>query len=65
MATTIHRKAADGEVYELAYLVREARNWLLDCFGSELPADLSNVEVIDAVGKYYDGGWAAFTEDVA
>lgn len=42
----------------------EARGWLEDCF-AELPADLTDTEVEQAIARYYDGGVAAFTRDTA
>lgn len=43
----------------------EARGHLEDCFGDEVPADLTDDEVEAAIGRHYEGGVAAFTRDIA
>lgn len=44
--------------------LEEARGWLEDCFGEELPADLSDLEVTKAVDHHYEGGLEQFVRDV-
>lgn len=44
-------------------LAEEARGWLEDCFGEELPADLSNLEITAAVDRHYEGGLDRFVRD--
>jgi len=46
-------------------IVREARGWLLDCFGhdeetAEYIEIMSVLEVIIAVERHYAGGWEHF-----
>lgn len=48
-------------------LIREARGWLLDCFGgdeetAEYIETMDVLEVILAVERYYAGGWDHFVE---
>lgn len=43
--------------------LEEARGWLEDCFGEELPADLSDLEVTAAVDHHYEGGLDQFVRD--
>lgn len=43
--------------------LEEARGWLEDCFGEELPADLSDLEVTKAVDHHYEGGLDQFVRD--
>ncbi len=42
-------------------LITEALEWLEDCF-EDLPADLTNKEIINGIQRHYEGGWTAFVE---
>lgn len=41
--------------------IQEARNWLADCDFDA--SDLSDAEVVEIVGRTYDGGWRGFVRD--
>lgn len=48
--------------------IRDARGWLIDCFGGDEEArryiELSNAaEILLSVERYYDGGWEGFVRD--
>lgn len=43
-------------------MVKEGHNWLLDCF-EDCPEVLSPTEVVNAVNRYYSGGWQGFIQD--
>lgn len=45
-------------------LLAEARGWLEDCF-EDLPAGLTDDEVVAGVRRHYCGGWAAFAADAS
>lgn len=46
-------------------LVAQARGWIADSFDDVDAFELTDSEVIQGVQRHYDGGWAAFLEDVA
>ena len=41
----------------------EARGWLEDCFGEELPANLTDLEIAELVDHHYEGGLDRFVRD--
>jgi hypothetical protein len=43
-------------------LISEARAWLDDCF-DDVPADMTDAEVMTAVKRHYAGGWRQFARD--
>lgn len=36
-----------------------ARAWICDCF-EDAPADLTDLEVVRAIDRHYEGGWERF-----
>jgi hypothetical protein len=44
--------------------IAEALSWLEDCF-EDLPADLTEAEIVAGVKRHFDGGWLAFVEAVS
>lgn len=42
--------------------ILEAFGWLVDCF-DDVPADITDSEVIHGVARHYDGGVTAFLAD--
>lgn len=43
--------------------LREARAWIDDCWGDDVPEGLSDEAVRRIVSKNYEGGWPAFLVD--
>ena len=46
-----------------AALLAEMRDWLDDTFPYDVPADLTDVEVLAAVGFHYESGTLGFWKD--
>lgn len=52
-------------------MIKQAREWLLDCISSfanvedeeQIIAELSDIQVMRAVERTYDGGWRQFLRD--
>lgn len=45
-------------------MIRDGHDWLADCF-EDCPEQLSPTEVVNAVNRYYSGGWSAFISDAS
>lgn len=50
-------------------LIKAAREWIADCYWTDLDpddvADLNDDEVQHGVSLHYDGGWEQFVRDVS
>jgi hypothetical protein len=57
-------RAGEGGWLGMEAVMREARDWLLDCF-DDCPAVLADAEVRSAVRRHYVGGWRGFVVDSA
>lgn len=61
--TILHDGAPPCPVHEpgsRADDLREARDWIADCWPHEETGDLTDAQVIEGVNRHYEGGWAAF-----
>lgn len=43
-------------------MLTEARDWIYDSL-SDAPDEMTDMEVIRAVRRHYNGGWQQFTQD--
>ena len=43
-------------------MMQEMRDWIADCF-EDAPDDMTDVEVLLAIQRHYDGGTAQFQRD--
>jgi hypothetical protein len=55
-------KVSPGVVEKIRELIASAREWLCDCFphDEDQIAECTEAQIIRAVNRYRDGGWADF-----
>jgi hypothetical protein len=41
-------------------IIAEGLDWLEDCFPDQVPADMTDDEIMLAVDRYHDNGWNGF-----
>lgn len=43
-------------------ILAEGLGHLEDCFGDDIPENLSRQEIVEGVERHYEGGWEGFME---
>jgi hypothetical protein len=43
--------------------IADALDWLVDCDFPDLPEDITPREIVEGVGRHYEGGWPQFLTD--